>query len=193
MNSAESTHIRYVTTLKRFSWLPGQAIFALLLVTGCGMPWHSWNYSGKDGRPDHFERSKALLAQGKYEAAFQENEKALAGGRGAPEVALFNMGLISAHSLNPERDYPRALHSFTTLIKEFPQSPLAEQAKTWVEVLEERQRLVEERANLAEEKRILAREREILSQERERLKYTADKARQVDIDIEKRRRKTLAR
>jgi hypothetical protein len=114
-------------------------------------------------------------------------------GTAAPDVALFNMGLISAHSSNLKRDYPRALSSFKTLVNQYPESPFMEQAKVWIQVLEERQRIAGERQKLLEEKRNLTREREALSQEREKLKYTVEKTRQLDIEIEKRRRKTQSR
>ena len=157
------------------------------------MPWQSWKKPENETRIQQLERSTALVARGKYETAFQENQKALVEGKGAPDVALFNIGLISSHSSNPKKNYPRALLSFRTLIKEHPYSPLAEQAKTWLEVLEERQSVAEEKSKLAEEKRVLTREREMLLRERERLRYIAEKSRQVDIEIEKRRRKTLAK
>lgn len=131
-----------------------------------------------------FDHSQALFSQGQYDAAFNENQRILQEGRGASDVALFNMGMISAHSANPKRNYARALSSFRRLVKEYPQSDMAEPAKTWIQVLEEHQKL-------AEEKRALVKERESLMQEKEKLKYTIEKSRQVDVEIEKRRRETL--
>jgi hypothetical protein len=142
---------------------------------------------------DYLERSKALSSEGKHEAATQETQKALAQGQGSPDAALFNMGLISATSQNSKRDYPKALQSFKALVAQHPRSPFAEQGKVWIQVLEEHQKVTEERQKLMEEKRALTRERELLSQEREKLKYTAEKSRQLDLDIEKRRRKSLNR
>jgi tetratricopeptide (TPR) repeat protein len=147
----------------------------------------------KEIQPEYLERSKTLFAEGKYEAALQENQKALAEGRGAADAALFNMGLISAYSLNPKKDFPKALHSFKALVAQYPRSSFAEQGKVWIQVLEEHQKIAEDRQKLVEEKRTLTRERETLSQEREKLKYTAEKSRQVDMEIEKRRRKSLNR
>jgi TolA-binding protein len=46
------------------------------------------------------------------------------------------MGLIHIHYANPKKDYKRALGFFTQLQKEFPRSPLTEEAKVWVGVLE---------------------------------------------------------
>jgi TolA-binding protein len=135
-------------------------------------------------KPAPFEQSTTLFSQGQYEAAYNENQKILQDGRGAPDVALFNMGMISAHSENPKKNYSRALSSFRTLVKDYPQSPMAEPAKTWIHVLEEYQKM-------ADEKRALTREKESLVQEKAKLKYTIEKSRQVDLEIEKRRRETL--
>jgi len=131
-----------------------------------------------------FEQSSALFSQGQYEAAYNENRKILQEGRGARDVALFNMGMISAHSANPKKNYPRALSSFRTLVTEYPQSPMIEPAKTWIQVLEEYQKL-------ADEKRVLMREREALVQEKDKLRYSVERSRQVDVDVEKRRRDAL--
>ncbi len=131
-----------------------------------------------------FEQSTALFSHGQYEAAYIENQKILQEGRGAPDMALFNMGMISAHSANPKKNYPRALSSFRTLVVEYPQSTMIEPAKTWIQVLEEYQKL-------ADEKRVLMREREALVQEKDKLRYSVERSRQVDVDIEKRRRDTL--
>ena len=133
-----------------------------------------------------FEQSNLLFSRGQYEAAYNENQKILREGRGAPDVALFNMGMISAHSANPKKNYPRALSSFRTLIVEYPQSPMIEPAKTWIQVLEEHQKLTDE-------KRVLVKEREALVQEKDKLRYTVEKSRQVDVDIEKRRRDALGK
>jgi hypothetical protein len=121
----------------------------------------------------------------------KENQRLLAEKEAPADTALYNIGLISAHPSNPKKDYPRALHSFATLIRLYPSSALAEPSTLWIAALEEHQRISEERQKLGEEKRMLARERESLSQERERLKFIAEKTRQIDLEIEKRRRETL--
>ncbi len=135
-------------------------------------------------RTDPFEQSKALFSQGQYEAAIIENQKIFQHRTGSPDIALFNMAMISAHPSNPKKNYPRALSSFRTLVKEYPKSPMVDPAKTWITVLEEHQKI-------ADEKRNLTKEREALLQEKAKLKYTIEKSRQVDLEIEKRRRGTL--
>lgn len=179
-------------------------LLAFFFLAGCATLWEPSTVREPsqeveaERKTDPFERSKALIAEGNYEAAYQENHKILSEGQGAADVALFNMGMVSAYSLNPRRNYPRALTCFTTLVNDHPQSPLVEQARLWIQVLRERQKMVdekqrvlEEKQKLIEEKRTLIREREILSQEKEQLKYTVEKSRQIDIEIEKLRRQTL--
>ncbi|HWO42769.1 MAG TPA: hypothetical protein VNO43_13295 [Candidatus Eisenbacteria bacterium] len=150
--------------------------------------------------PDSFARAKTLAVEGNFEAAYLENQKILSERKGAPDLALFNMGMLSATSLNPRRNHARALASFRKLVDEHPESPYAEQAKAWIQVLEEHQKVVDEKQKIAEEKqrlieekRALIREREVLTQEKERLKYTAERSRQIDIEVEKRRREALRR
>jgi tetratricopeptide (TPR) repeat protein len=179
---------------------------AAFSLAGCATMRESLKGLEDETKPDEFARAKAFLTEGNYEAAFKENQRILAEGNGAPDVALFNMGLIWA-SLNPKKDYPRALTSFKTLVNQHPHSAFAEQSKIWIQVLEEhqklanekqklideRQKLVDDRQKLVEEKRTSTREREALSQEREKLKYTLEKSRQLDMQIEKRRRQTQSR
>jgi hypothetical protein len=131
-----------------------------------------------------FEHVNLLVSEGQFDTAYNETQKIIRERTGAPDVALFNLGLISAHSANPKKNYPRALSHFRAVIKEYPQSPLTEPARTWVQVIEEYQRM-------SEEKRLLVKDRESLVQEKEKLKYANEKARQVDVEVEKRRRELL--
>jgi hypothetical protein len=135
-----------------------------------------------------------------FEVALKENQMALSAGKMAPDIALYNSGFLLAHPANPKKDYVKAIHSFHTLVAEHPRSTLLEPAKTWIQVLEQQQKVAEqqqkvaeERRRLAEEKRALDRERETLSQERQKLNYATEKSRQLDLEIEKRRRQTLSR
>ena len=185
--------------------LSASALAACVSVIGCTTMGEQIGKSEpvqpqKQSQPEYLQRSKALFAEGKYEAALDENLRALAEGRGAPDAALFNIGLISAYSQNPKKDYPKAVQSFRALGAHHPQSPFAEQGKLWLlileehqKMLEEHQKMTEERQRLSDERRAVIREREVLAQERKKLKYTEEKSRQLDLDIEKRRRKSLNR
>jgi len=112
---------------------------------------------------EHLLRSQKLLAQGNYEGAITENKKilSLSDSRSPKDEALFNLGLIYAHYGNPLQDLQKSIESFKTLIKNNPKSPLAEQARVWVEIL----------------------------QENAGLNHLLQKLKQVDIDIEEMKRK----
>jgi hypothetical protein len=83
------------------------------------------------------------------------------------DEALFNMGLIFAHYGYPKRDYKKSLDLFKRLVKVFPQSPLVGQAKIWIGLLQENERL-----NI----------------EVEELNKTIKKSKQIDIEIDEKKK-----
>jgi TolA-binding protein len=88
--------------------------------------------------PEYLLHSQKLLAKGDYEGALEENQKILSKYPNKPpgDEALFNTGLIYAHSKNPQKDYQKSILFFNKLVEGFPRSPLAEQAKIWIGVLQ---------------------------------------------------------
>lgn len=68
----------------------------------------------------------------------QENREVLARFPHNPpgDAALFNMGLLHVHYANPKRDIALARIFFDRLAKEFPKSPLAEEARIWAGILD---------------------------------------------------------
>jgi tetratricopeptide (TPR) repeat protein len=118
---------------------------------------------------ESFLLSQRLLAEGNYEGAIKQNQKILSlSGQNPPgDEALFNMGLIHAHPGNPKRDYTKSLALFKRLTKDHPQSPWVEQAKTWVGVLQENEKM---------------------SRSIEELSRVIEKSKQVDIEIEEKKR-----
>lgn len=119
--------------------------------------------------PEYFITAQKLLDQGDYEGALRENEKVLSLYDNIPpgDEALFNLGLIYAHYGYPKRDYKKSLDLFKRLVKMFPQSPLAGQAKLWMGILQENERL---------------------NREIEELNKTIKKSKQVDIEIEEKKK-----
>jgi tetratricopeptide (TPR) repeat protein len=113
--------------------------------------------------------SQKLLAQGNYEGALKENQRVLSlyGQHILGHEALFNMGLIHAHPGNLKRDNGKAIFFFNKLIKDFPQSPFADQARIWLGMLLENQRL---------------------NQTVEKLQEVIEESKRVDIEIEERKR-----
>ncbi len=91
------------------------------------------------------QRARKLMAQRDYEGSVKAGERALvqAGSQGPADEALFSLGLIYAALDNPKRDYAKAVAYFQRLVKEFPKSPLADEAKAWVGILQENQALKE--------------------------------------------------
>jgi len=69
-----------------------------------------------------------------FEEAARKNEQILqSAGKSPPaDEALYNLGLIYAHNDNPAKDYSKAQEYFARLTREFPDSPLAEEARIWL-------------------------------------------------------------
>jgi tetratricopeptide (TPR) repeat protein len=116
-----------------------------------------------EGGQEHLIRSKKLLDQGNYEGAIAENQQVLSLSdlRSLKDEALFNLGLIYSHSRNPQKDIKESLEYFKRLIKNYPKSSFVEQAKMWVGILEEN----------------------------EKLNHLIQNLKQVDIDVEEMKRK----
>ena len=139
------------------------------------------------------DRSPIAQTPANFEIALKHNQAALSNRSGSPDVALYNIGILLSHPANPKKDQPKAIHSFKTLVAEHPRSAFVEQARTWIYVLEQRQKVTDEKQRLAEERRALSRERETLQQERQKLNYASEKSQQLDLEIERRRRQSLSK
>jgi tetratricopeptide (TPR) repeat protein len=118
---------------------------------------------------EHLLQARRLLEQRDYEAALKENQKILSFSSQNPpgDEALFNMGLIYAHFGNPKKDYGKSVVFFRKLMKDYPQSPLVEQARIWTGIL---------------------RENEKLSQTIQKLNQVIEDSKHVDIEIEEKKR-----
>jgi TolA-binding protein len=81
---------------------------------------------------------QSLMRQGDFDGALKESQSTLARSpKDHPgDEALFYMGLINAHHGNPKKDYQKARSLFMRVIKEFPQSPRADESTIWIGVLE---------------------------------------------------------
>jgi outer membrane protein assembly factor BamD (BamD/ComL family) len=125
------------------------------------------------------QESHKLIAQENYEEALNECQKALSLASVAhlEEEAIFNMGLIYAHSGNPKRDYGKSLDLFKRLVKDYPNSPLVEQATAWIGILEENRKLSQS----------IEKSNEMI----EKLNVMIEKSKQVDIEIEEKKREKV--
>jgi len=114
-------------------------------------------------------RARKLLEKQDYDGSLKEYQEilSLAGQNPPGDEALFNMGLIYAHSGNPKKEYGRSIGFFKKLTKDYPYSPLAVQAKIWTGILQENEKL---------------------SQTIQRLNQVIEESKQVDIEIEEKKR-----
>jgi len=97
----------------------------------------------REGARESLLLSQKLLAERNYEGALREIQRSLSlSGQNPPgDEALFNMGLIYAHPGNSKKDYGKSLTFFKRLIKDYPQSSWVEQARIWVGVLQDNEKL----------------------------------------------------
>lgn len=85
------------------------------------------------------------MSQGDFEGSEAAAQKVLSLSPQRPpeDEALFTLGLIYAHPGNSKKDYQKSLDSFRKLVKEHPNSFWSEQAKIWIGVLQENEKLNE--------------------------------------------------
>lgn len=145
----------------------------------------------------HLVRGRTYLAQGEHGSALKEYEKVISlAGKDIPvDEALFYIGLINIHPVNPARDYGKSIVLFRRLIKDYPGSPLVEQAKTIVGLLHEKDtldRTTERLNNITEEqKKKVDRSNNIIEEQKktiDRLNNLIDELKQVDIGVEQKKR-----
>jgi tetratricopeptide (TPR) repeat protein len=143
----------------------------------------------REGR-EHLALSRDLLARGNFEEALRESQKVLhlASPRTPVDEALYTTGLIWVHPDNPKRDYNKAIVAFTSLQKDYPGSRLAAEAKSWTVVLLDYGKLEQSKERLEQAKERLEQAKEKLEQANEKLTQVIEKSRQVDIEVEEKKR-----
>ena len=99
--------------------------------------------------------AQQLMARGDYDGSLRESRKVLkqAKNQTPADEALFNMGLVYVHPRNPKKDNRRAMSFFNQIVKAYPDSPLTEQAKIWVGVLDGMEKLKQVDIEIEEKKR----------------------------------------
>ena len=124
----------------------------LLLIFGCSSVQQS-RFSGD------LQNAETLYAHGDFEGGLKANQNIVALCEGKPpgDQALFNMGLIYASLKYPKKDYRKSMALFRRVVKEYPQSPLVPQARTWIGVLEVIERSKEVDIEMERKKKKLAR------------------------------------
>ena len=147
----------------------------------------------------HLVLGRTYLAQGEYGGALKENEKVISlAGKNVPvDEALFYIGLIHAHPANPARDYEKSMVSFRRLIEDYPASPMVEQAKTVAGLLQENDKLSRTTDKLNhitdEQKKTIDKLNHITDEQKktvDKLNTLINELKNVDIDVEQKKRKT---
>ncbi|HZD39817.1 MAG TPA: hypothetical protein VE131_03785 [Terriglobales bacterium] len=92
---------------------------------------------------EHLALARDLLSKGDFDGALRENQKVLSLAKDEPlaAAAVFNMGLIFADPKNPKKDNRQAIDFFSRVVKTHPESLWAAQAKIWVAVLDDVEKL----------------------------------------------------
>jgi len=139
---------------------------------------------------EHLVAAQNLFEQGDYEGSLKENQAVLSLCDNLPpgDEALFNMALIYAHHEYRGRDLRKSLDHFERLVMAFPQSPFAYQAKIWIGILQDNERLSREIEKANESLRKSQQENEILMKEIDELNKTIRKSKQVDIEIDEKKK-----
>ena len=145
----------------------------------------------------HLVLGRTYLVRGEYGRALKENEKviSLAGKKVLVDEALFYIGLIHAHPANPARDYGKSMVSFRRLITDYPGSPMVEQAKIVVGLLQENDKLnrTTDKLNniINEQEKTTDKLNNIIDEQKkmvDRLNNIIDELKQVDIGVEQKKR-----
>lgn len=126
----------------------------------------------KERRVEYLLVAKSLLDQNDFEGALKEYQKILTNSvkNSLQDEALFQMGMIYSHYGNPKKDYVKSLSLLRRLVKDYPHSPRAEQARLWIGILQEYERL---------------------TQTVQKLQQTLEETKKVDIEIEEKKKEKV--
>jgi hypothetical protein len=176
-------------------------IALLSLLAGCAV---GSNLSKGDEVHDSLLRAQKSFARKDYSASVSEYQHVLllSRGRAPADAAYFHLGLIHADPNNPDKDFRRAVECFNQVIIGYPQSPLADQARIWVAVLDDsdkaRQELEVSKQMIEKSRQEIERSKQMIEkaqqdaektrQEMEKSKQVMERSKQVDIEIEQKRR-----
>lgn len=132
----------------------------------------------------YLARAEILLEQGDYEKAAQESQKLLdlVGANPPGDKALFILGLTYVHYGNTCKDYQKSLTYFSKLVSDYPMSPLAEESRIWVDVLQSIEETKKRRKFLDHAEELLGRQNyaEVIAESQKILDVTEKKLPRVE-------------
>ena len=175
---------------------PACCIALLLGIWGCAHFPETWKGEVR------LARAWTHFSKGRYGASLSETTEVLRiYPRSLGDQALFQMGLVYAHPMNPDQDYQRSLESLQRVIKEFPRSKFKNQAEVWAwyiqEIMDKEREIGELKQDgshlgkaLGEEEekvRSLEDQTEILKAQVEKLKDQLLRLKEIDLGIEKKK------
>ncbi len=176
-----------------------------LLLAACAAPMQQVEVRDQNPR-DHVLRAQRLFSEGNYEGSLRESQQVLTLSPDTPpaDEALFLIALVYVNPKNPKKDSSLAMASFTKLITKYPVSAYLDQAKTWVAMLREYNKLQRSCADTIKENERLRRTNVETIKENERLKraqtettrenaklrHIIEESSKIDIEIEEKKRES---
>jgi tetratricopeptide (TPR) repeat protein len=87
---------------------------------------------------DLIARNQKWMAHKDFDRVLEENQAIVSktGNKPPADEALYALGLIYANGENPKQDALKALGYFHRLLREFPKSWRAEEARVWIKIIE---------------------------------------------------------
>lgn len=138
----------------------------------------------------HLLKGRKLFAQGDFEGSFRENHTIITffQDQSPMEEAIFMLGLIYVHPGNPNKDFGKSLEFMKRLTKEYPNSFFGQEAKVWISILLMNEKAGKENEKLIREHEKLAKEHEKLIKEHDKMSKMLEEYKQVDVEIEEKKR-----
>lgn len=163
------------------------ACIAILALVVFGCPHFSQQRQGKQ----LLESAMTWMLEGQFDSALADSRTVLETfPDGLADQAHFQIGLIYAHPENPNRNSHNAQKAFNTIVNDFPQSHLRDQAQIWISVIrnnELRKRIIGKlhEKNSALEKTVDELKEQIEDLKRVDLGFEEKKQKAIDQQLEK--------
>jgi hypothetical protein len=174
-----------------FKMLKKCAVIAFLLAAGCASPGFKHVQRVSPVVAPVFPPQEVMQA-GDYIEFLKENQAVIKDCQDEVQcaMALFNLGFIYAYPKSPYYDQRIGQHYFDELVKKYPESPWAFEARVWSEIVRkgngseaDRQRL---RGEVRSQKTAIKELQKQIEQSKEELQKQIDQSKEVDMEIDRR-------